>query len=247
MFRFAELLVLVCSLSFGVRAQDERPAAPPRPAQVQDPAFAVRVPIHPNSTCPIMGKKVSVKLFTDVEYGRIYICCKGCDKKIIKDVATAYKSAYPTTKKIENKDCPITGKAIGEDAQTVTLQGHDVRVCCKDCIPVAQASAQVVLAKVTDDKVVDLKNQLCPVTGGPVTKNDFAIIGTTVVHLSSPECVDEVLKDPRTVLAKAKESAKQQKGEQPRPGATKKDQGEKAAGSGKQDEQGQKGEKKTRS
>ena len=101
---------------------------------VADKASLVTTPIFSNSTCPIMGKPVSAKLFVETELGRIYMCCKGCTKKILNDASTAYKTAYPTTKKVLNKVCPIKGEKNDAKSPTVLIQGHEVRVCCKDCI-----------------------------------------------------------------------------------------------------------------
>jgi hypothetical protein len=216
---FRSVSCLLACLCVPVPAQDVKPATPVPPGLRQDPAFTVTVPSWPNSTCPIMGKKVSLKLFTDVEYGRIYICCKGCDKKINNDVEAAYKTAYPTTKQIENKVCPVKGRPIGEEYHAVILQGHEFKVCSKACIKEAQGNAQIVLAKVLDDRIVDLENKTCPVTGEPVAKNSFAVVGTTLVRLSSPECVEAVEKDPRALVAKAKASVKQR---EPGPDAGKK-------------------------
>lgn len=41
---------------------------------------------HPQSTCPVMGGKVSQKSpYVDVKGYRVYICCPGCAEKIKKD------------------------------------------------------------------------------------------------------------------------------------------------------------------
>jgi hypothetical protein len=36
-------------------------------------------------TCPVMGGKVSKKLYADVNGYRVYVCCKGCIAKIKAD------------------------------------------------------------------------------------------------------------------------------------------------------------------
>jgi hypothetical protein len=165
----------------------------------------VVVPSFPNSTCPIMGKAISSKLFTETAYGRIYMCCKSCTKKIQNDVQTAYKTAYPTVKKVENALCPITGKAIGKDAVKVLLQGHELSVYCAECVDDAKANAQLVLFKASNPKAKDLTNKTCPVTSQPVERNAFCVINDVIVHLSSLDCVEEVRKAPKAVLAKANE------------------------------------------
>jgi hypothetical protein len=187
--------------------QNPPAVVPAAPAAAAEEDAAVTVPTFPNSTCPIMGKKVSMKLFTDTPLGRIYICCKGCDKKIQRDVPTAYKSAYPTLKEIANTTCPVSGDKIGDKAVDVTLQGHKFKVCCADCVPHTVTNAQIVLALVTDAKLTDLRNAQCPLTDKAVADNAFAIVGTTVVRLSSPQCVDDLRRAAVAMRDKAKASA----------------------------------------
>ncbi len=211
MFRFACLLTLL-GASAALVAQEK----PGKSESLATPALRVEVPTFANSTCPIMGKKVSMKLFTDTEVGRMYICCKGCDKKIQKDVPTAYKTAYPTTKHLDNATCPVSGEKVGDKPVEVTLQGHAFKVCCADCVPETKRNAQVVLARVTDDKVTDLRNAECPITSQPVVDNAFVLVGDTLLRLSSPQCVDEVTKDPSATLAKAKALAASKQLDDPR-------------------------------
>jgi hypothetical protein len=178
----------------------EKGTAPPIP---QDQA--VTTPIFPNPSCPIMGKPVSTKLFAETEKGRIYICCKSCVKDILADVPTAYRTAYPTDKKAENKICPVTGGDITKESPTVVLQGFEFFVRAKEDVAKAREHAQIVLTKLHDPKLVDLENKTCPVTGEPTAKNTFVVIEGTIVRLSSPKLLEEVAKDPAKVLRKAKE------------------------------------------
>lgn len=43
------------------------------------------VTVKSQTTCPIMGEKVSRKLFVDYQGERIYFCCKGCPAAFNKD------------------------------------------------------------------------------------------------------------------------------------------------------------------
>lgn len=197
------LLLLGSSSGGDLRAQDP----PPTPAS---PPLRVEVPTFPNPTCPIMGKKVSMPLFVDTELGRFYVCCKPCFKKILANVAAAYKTAYPTTKEHANTVCPVSGEPIGDSAVTVVLQGHSFRICCTGCLEPARANAQVTLTKLLVQNVVDVGNATCPVRGEPTAKNAFVLVGDALVHLSSPELVDAVRKDPAKVLQTAREIAAKQ-------------------------------------
>lgn len=198
----------------------EKPAAP-----VVQPTATASTPIYPNVSCPIMGKPVSTKLFAETDMGRIYICCKSCVKDILADVPTAYRTAYPSDKKVANKVCPVTGGKITKDSPTVVLQGFEFSVRSKEAVGVAQENAQIVLAKLNDPKLVDIENKTCPVTGEAVTKNNFVVIDGTIVRISSAKLLEEIAKDPAKVLAKCKEiRAKEEKEEKEK--AAKQGQGE---------------------
>ena len=189
-----------------VTAQGSRPATDP---------LSVTTPTFHNTNCPIMGKPVSTKLYTDTDHGRIYICCKACVKKIDANPEAAYKTAYPTTKKLENKLCPVTGKPV-DGKSTVTVQGHEIGLCCANCAKAVRENSLVVLARLTNPKVTDVGNKICPVTGKPVRANTFVLIGDDLVHLSSSSCLDDVKKHPKAVLekAKAEKSAEPKQGDQ---------------------------------
>ncbi|MFO1008888.1 MAG: hypothetical protein U1F29_02360 [Planctomycetota bacterium] len=195
-------LLLVASAVFSAPSAS---IAEPRSASpaVED-ANAVSTPSFPNSTCPIMGKPISSKLYVDTEKGRIWVCCKSCNKEVLADVAKAHQTAYPKITKLENELCPVTGKKIEKGAPRVVLQGFEFSVATKEAAVAAQADAQVVLARLNDPKLVDLGNTTCPVTGEAVGKNAFVVIGKTIVRLSSPKVLDDVQKDPAKILEKAR-------------------------------------------
>jgi len=197
----AALFVALAALG-GLPAQDDKAPVPAAPR--------VDVPTFPNPTCPIMGKKVSMPLFVDTTLGRFYVCCKPCIKKVLADLPTAHKTAYPVVQEWKNGKCPVSGEAVGEDAVPITLQGHRFSLCCGACAERARTDSQPTLAKVTSAEVVDVGNTTCPLTGKPVAANAFARIGDSIVRLSSPALLEEVAKAPEATLAKAREIAKAQ-------------------------------------
>ncbi|MCE9595717.1 MAG: hypothetical protein K8S98_16125 [Planctomycetes bacterium] len=201
-------LLFVLPLLLSVAQAQDKPSAPASPVAAK--TAAASTPIFPNASCPIMGKPVSTKLFAETEMGRIYVCCKGCVKDILEDVAGAYRTAYPTDKKLDNKLCPVSGAAITKDSPTVVLQGFEFFVRGKEEVAKARENSQIVLAKLDDPKLVDLENETCPVTGEPVARNTFVVIEGTIVRLSSTKLADEIAKDPAKVLKKAKELRVQQ-------------------------------------
>ncbi|HEX6810620.1 MAG TPA: hypothetical protein VF384_03250 [Planctomycetota bacterium] len=172
---------------------------PPAPA-----GPAVSVPTFANSTCPIMGKKVSMPLFVDTELGRIYLCCKPCVRKVQADVPAAHKTAYPVVQDVANQVCPVSGNPIGEHRTSLVLQGFKLDLCCEGCIDAARKDAQVVLARVNAPGLTNVGNQTSPVDGKPVAPNAFAVVGDAIVRLSSPQQVTEVEKAPQAMLDKAR-------------------------------------------
>ncbi len=180
-----------------------RPDPPPADRTPATTSLEVSLPSFPNSNCPIMGKPISKRIFVDTDYGRIYLCCKGCDLKVLEDVALAYRSAYPRTRKVGNSICPVSGRPIGSSRLTVLLQGQEVALCCPECERPAHVGAQLVLAKANRPALVDVGNEICPITGGGIDERTFVLVGEQVVRLSSPECVAAVEKDPAAALQRA--------------------------------------------
>ncbi len=189
-------LSAVFALSSLLAAQDPAPAGP-----------QVRVPTFPNSTCPIMGKKVSMPLFVDTDMGRFYLCCKPCVRKVLADVPTAHKTAYPAVETVANEVCPVSGEPIGEQKVEVVLQGFRFAVCCAGCVAEARQQHQRTLVRLREPALVDVGNKTCPVSGKPTAPNAFAVVGDSIVHLESPRLVAEVEKAPVAVLEKAKKIA----------------------------------------
>ncbi len=193
------------------------------PAAAQTPE--VTVPTWPNPTCPVMGKPISARLYTDTKYGRIYICCKTCVKDIQDDVETNYKASYPTTVKVENSVCPVTGSALpklteGQKPVLVVLQGREFRVADAKAATLASEDAQATLAKLSDPKLIDVANATCPVSGGAVAKNIFVVHDGRIVRLSSIKVIEDYKKDAAKYLAKALElRAKQDAQPQPKKAA----------------------------
>lgn len=173
------------------------------PSRATAPSAAVRVPVHPNSTCPIMGKPISLKLFTDTELGRIWVCCKGCIADIHDDVELAYRTAYPTAREVELDKCPVTGRELREQSPFVELQGLRFRVFDDAAAQLARTRTQITVARVLEPKLVEVGNATCPIDGKPVSPNAFAVIDGRIVGLSSPKHVDELSKDPAVALRRA--------------------------------------------
>lgn len=206
LFRLSALGALLLALpTFLATAQDPAQKEPAKTAA--EPV--VEVPIHPNTTCPIMGKAISTRLFVDTDKGRFWVCCKACYEEILAELDLAHQTAYPEVVKLELKNCPITGEELPENPHRLVVQGFDVPLCCEPCVPKFLADSQIHLALLANPKLKDLRNPLCPITGGEVTANSYCTIDGVLVRLSSPRAVEEVKKDAAKALTAAKKSVEE--------------------------------------
>ncbi|TAJ16577.1 MAG: hypothetical protein EPO68_10850 [Planctomycetota bacterium] len=197
------LLSLLPLANHAPALQDSRPVVPAAPASA--PAPRVRVPVHANASCPIMGKPISERLFAETVRGRIYICCKSCVKDILADVDTAYAAAFPRDEVHLNKSCPVTGAEIGKDAVRIKLQGHEFAVRDAAAAELARKESQRTLARLLEPALDDVGNATCPVSGTAVAPNAIVVIDGHLIRLSSPKLVEQIEKDPQPVLKKALE------------------------------------------
>ena len=162
------------------------------------------VPTYENVACPITGLPAARALFVDTDWGRVYVCCQQCIAKVKVDPDAAYRIAYPVTQMAKNPVCPVTGEDLGSNPLTMILQGREIAIKDADVIPKARANAQIVLVKVNRKGVVDVGNATCPISGKPVIDNAYCLVGSDLIHLSSPTLVDDVKKDPVKALEAAK-------------------------------------------
>jgi hypothetical protein len=175
-----------------------------------DPAAAkdqVGVPFYGNEKCPVSGDDVERSLYVETEKGRIYYCCDHCKAKIEADKEGAYKKAYPAETPAGNKDCPVMKKPVKEGVAAV-YQGHMIGFCCKNCVKKLAKAPLRTLAIAMDEKLADVKNATCPVSGKPAEGDDFVTYKGKVVRLCCPKCAGAFAKDADALLKKAEDSEK---------------------------------------
>jgi YHS domain-containing protein len=100
-----------------------------------------------NQVCPVMGDPVDPEEFVEYKdeenqvYGRIYLCCPGCDKKVKENIEKVYNSLYRTDKEtgekkdpvdLKNEKCPISDEPVSESA-SLEYNGFIVHFCCSGC------------------------------------------------------------------------------------------------------------------
>ncbi|MBL8844097.1 MAG: hypothetical protein JNL90_21410 [Planctomycetes bacterium] len=172
------------------------PIGPPPAPRAAPRKPVVRVPIHPNSTCPVMGKPISKALRVDVARGRIWLCCKGCRAQVLADPEAAWNAAYPTVRPVGNERCPVTGRALDERAVEVTVQGRSFRVADATAAEAARRAPQRTLAKALEPQLVEVGNLRCPIDGQPVAEDAFVVVDDRIVRLSREEHVAAIEAEP---------------------------------------------------
>ncbi|HYC76180.1 MAG TPA: hypothetical protein VEI02_01015 [Planctomycetota bacterium] len=172
----------------------------------------VTIPFFGNEMCGYMPKKKAKQgLFVETSKGRVHVCCKDCVADAKKDGEAAYAKSYKDTKKLDNRTCPVTGRELGAKPVVVEWQGHEVKVCCKDCVEPFKKNADRYLALMTDATVKDVGNVICPVSGGAVDGGAVVVVDGELVRVKGRHEAEQVRKDAAAHLAKAKASVKDAK------------------------------------
>jgi hypothetical protein len=120
-----------------------------------------------NHECPVMGEPVDPKSFVEYKdeenmvFGRLYTCCKGCNKKTEAKAADLYKRYFLTDAKtgkpkealdLANSECPISGEAVDEVAR-IEFNGMKLGFCCEKCVEAFLKDPNATLAKLVPEKV----------------------------------------------------------------------------------------------
>ena len=87
------------------------------------------------TTCPVMGGKITSESYTDYQGQRIYFCCAGCEGPFLKDPDKFFEQAAKDKVMFENVQttCPVTGNPIDKKFFTY-YKGRGIYFCCADCI-----------------------------------------------------------------------------------------------------------------
>jgi hypothetical protein len=186
----------------------------------------VEVPFYGNEKCAYMkGKKVKMGQSVETTHGRVWVCCSDCVAEAQADGDKAYDKSYPKPKTHALKKCPVSGHDLGKDAVAMKWQGHEFKLCCKDCVDAFKKNPDAFLAKMENPKLNDCGNATCPVSGEPAS-GAVAIVGNDIVRLRNRKDADEFKKNVAEYLAKAKKEkgdGEKKDGEKPAPKEEKSD------------------------
>lgn len=118
------------------------------PAWAETPGQgAPKVRLYGNNACPSTGAAVNPSDFTDVHlegtniYGRIYLCCPGCESSVRKDPKGSYKKAFMTTpegkvkavRDLHNQKDPVNGAPVSA-SEEITFNGMRLAFSSKETI-----------------------------------------------------------------------------------------------------------------
>lgn len=136
------LALLTCFVGLSVTAADEDTGEKEKDQEAEQVNF-----LFGNHECPVTGERVDDESFVayrneekDV-YGRVYMCCGGCEKKVEENLEKLYQSLYRKDKKtgeekdpvdLKNEKCPMSGEPVIEEA-TLEYNGMIVHFCCPGC------------------------------------------------------------------------------------------------------------------
>lgn len=103
------------------------------------------------TTCPVMGGKITSTSFLDYEGQRIYFCCDGCESSLLKDPDKFFEQAAKDKIMFENVQttCPVTGNPIDKKFFTY-YKGRGIYFCCADCIEKFNADPGMYLDKMRE-------------------------------------------------------------------------------------------------
>jgi hypothetical protein len=200
MLRISLIALALTSVLLGQKPATDTKPSDAKPAEVS-------VPTYGNETCPLMSKPVKPDLFVDSSHGRVFVCCKSCLARAKKDPDGTYAKAYPSAQKVGNKTDPIDGKPV-KDGTTVTYQGYEIGLSDAKHAKAVVANGDIHVTLLTKPGITDVRNTKDPITDKPVADNVFAVVGTSLIRLSSQESVEAVKKDPAKAIEKAQKSAK---------------------------------------
>ena len=122
-----------------------------------------------NHKCPAMGGTVIPESFVTYEdkeknvYGRVYMCCDGCSKKVEANLVELYQKFYRTdpktgkpkeAKDLKNVECPISGEPVAENV-SIEYNGMIVHFCCPGCAKGFLKDPDGKLAKLVPEKELE--------------------------------------------------------------------------------------------
>jgi YHS domain-containing protein len=98
-------------------------------------------------------------------------------------------------KNVTNKTCPVSGGPVSEKYRT-EYKGQYVYTCCEGCLNEFNKNPETFVAKLSKDDQEAIKtNEVCPVSGEPVSKSISVEFEGRKVYFCCEHCVEKYKKD----------------------------------------------------
>jgi len=140
--------------------------------------------------CPVTGEPANFLERVDLPDGPVYVCCKGCTKKIVEDPSkfakqiAAQRAAVAKLPKVQ-VTCPVSGEPVDPEV-TVDYNGEKVAFCCGGCVKKFQASPDSFKAKLAASYTYQTK---CPVMGKDINPKAFTTLKSGAkIYYCCPGC-----------------------------------------------------------
>lgn len=83
------------------------------------------------TTCPISGKPVDKKVFTEYNGKKVYFCCEDCISRF-NEAPDKHKKALANSYTYQTK-CPVMGGSINPKSFSILPTGEKIYYCCPGC------------------------------------------------------------------------------------------------------------------
>lgn len=152
----------------------------------------------PEVLCPVMGEPVNFAISTPTDDGPVFLCCKGCAKKLTKnpgeyeEEVAAQRKALAKRPRVQTR-CPLTGEPFNPKI-SVEHGGGKVLLCCEGCAKKFKKDPKKYAAKLASSYTYQTQ---CPVSKEPIDPTVFATTaGGKQVFFCCNGCNKKFFKDP---------------------------------------------------
>lgn len=132
------------------------------------------------------------------------LVCTGMFVVLVAGACRAAETTAPEPVAFNNLVCPVSGKPA-KTAHMGAYNGVVYRFCCAEHVAEFQKNPQRYLTNLPNNGViVDLHNEICPVTGQPAGKDTYIVINGTKVHAKCAASMNLLRRFPAQYLERAK-------------------------------------------
>lgn len=197
-----------------------------------------------NKLCPIGVEPIDGETFITYDGHKVGFCCGGCDTKFLawtkekKDAfiaaalagqeAEESKEEKPADSEVKERPsepyllptCPVSGEKLGSmgDPVVLTVEGREVKLCCKGCVRKIEKDPAKYLATVDEKLTADQKPyyplSTCVVSGEPLVEDgeDIAIdviVKNRLFRVCCKSCIRKLKADSETYFTALDSAVKQ--------------------------------------